>query len=283
MYSISMATFIFLLLLPLVTKFADSYKILGIFTHPMRSHHHAFDPLMVELARRGHSVTHFHTFPKSYTIPNFREVNIQPCFQLPKILSLDSMKTLSSNGFNAIHTILNFNPSYEEISTCQPFLDLFNTTEKFDILITETFTTDFFILFANRLNIPVIGYHSNLPYTWQSERIGMPFNPSYIPATLGGFPPKMRFWQRLENMLVNLYYSYAYDVYSQDVFNEMAVKFYGKWVPRLQEAVKNTSLIFFYSHHSLSASRPLVPNSVEVGGLHVKPGNPLPKVSFHFG
>lgn len=265
------------LLLLFCVRFAYSYNILGIFTHPMFSHHATFDPLMVELARRGHNVTHVHTFPKNYQILNYHEVNIKPCFKLPEILELDMMKSLSS-FFGATHTILNFNPSYEEVSTCKPLIELLNTTQKFDVLITEMFTTDFFVLYANKLNLPVIGYHSNLPYTWHAERLGMPYNPSYIPATLAGLPPKMNFVERFMNVLANLYSLFAYEKYSQQVFNEMVYKFYGPGMPLLQDAIKNTSLMFFYSFFAYSAVRPLVPNAIEVGGLHIKQSQPLPEV-----
>lgn len=270
-----------ILLLLLLIRSTFSYNILGIFTHPMKSHHNAFDPLMTELANRGHQVTHVNTFPKTQRIPNYRQVNIESCFKLPSILSVDTMKSLSSI-LGATSTILNFNPSYQEVFSCQPLIELLNSTEKFDLLITETFTTDFYILYANKLNIPVIGYHSNLPYAWQAERIGMPYNPSYIPCTLGGFPPRMNFKERLMNVVANVASLVVYDRYSQEVFNEMVLEYYGAGMPRLQEAVKNTSLIFFYSHYSYSAVRPLVPNAVEVGGMHIKESKPLPQVSRNF-
>lgn len=267
-----------LLIFLLYVRFAYSYNILGIFTHPMVSHHATFDPLMVELAHRGHNVTHVNTFPKKYHIANYRQVNIESCFKLPAILTLDTMKSLSS-FFGATRTIFNFNPTYEEVSTCQPLIELLNTTEKFDVLITEMFVTDFFVLYANKLNIPVIGYHSNLPYPWHVERLGMPYNPSYIPATLAGFSQKMNFVERLMNVVSNAYSLVVYEKYSQDVFNKIVPKFYGPGMPKLQDAIKNTSLMFFYSHYSYSGVRPLVPNSVEVGGMHIKESRPLPEVS----
>ncbi|XP_065219017.1 UDP-glycosyltransferase UGT5-like isoform X20 [Planococcus citri] len=260
----------------LLVRATYSYNILGIFTHPMKSHHAAFDPLMIGLAERGHQVTHVNTFPKTHQIANYHQVNVESCFTLPNTLSMETMKSMSS-FFGATHAILNFNPSFEEVLSCQPLIELLNGSQKFDVLITEAFTTDFYILYANKLNIPVIGYHSNLPYTWHAERLGMPYNPSYIPATLAGFPPRMNFIDRMMNLIGNLYSLYVYDTYSQEVYNELVPKYFGDGMPRLQDAVKNTSLIFFYSYFAYSGVRPLVPNAVEVGGMHVKDSKPLPK------
>lgn len=48
-----------------------------------------------------------------------------------------------------------------------------------------------------------------------------------------------------------------------------------KNVPSVSELVKETSLIFMNTHHSLSGSRPNAPNVIELGGIHIKEEKPL--------
>lgn len=53
---------------------------------------------------------------------------------------------------------------------------------------------------------------------------------------------------------------------------------FGPGLPPINEIVKNTSLMLINQHYSLSGSTPYTANVVEVGGLHVGPAKPLPKV-----
>lgn len=50
-------------------------------------------------------------------------------------------------------------------------------------------------------------------------------------------------------------------------------------MPPLEELASNVSLILVNSHFSISGVRPVVPNFVEVGGLHIEEPRPLSKVS----
>ncbi|KAJ9582123.1 hypothetical protein L9F63_003537, partial [Diploptera punctata] len=52
---------------------------------------------------------------------------------------------------------------------------------------------------------------------------------------------------------------------------------FGYDTPPLSELARNTSLILVNTHFSLNRPRPLLPNIVEVGGIHIKPIKKLPK------
>ena len=51
-------------------------------------------------------------------------------------------------------------------------------------------------------------------------------------------------------------------------------------MPTVREIANNQSLVFIIGHFSYSDIVPLLPNQVEVGCIHCRPGNPLPEVSF---
>ncbi|XP_065219046.1 UDP-glycosyltransferase UGT5-like isoform X47 [Planococcus citri] len=253
-----------------------AYKILGLFPYPGRSHFTVVDTLLVELSKRGHELTVYTCFPKNYSLPNYKDIDISDCF--PSVPYGDILKNAEdlSSAFSDIRDLLTLIPSYEKISSCQPIVELRNTGEKYDLMITQTLITDFFTLFAYKLNIPFIGFFPDPPYQWMATRMGMPYNPSYMPHLGSGFTPEMNFWQRVMNFLVEIDTYFMYNVYSYERGNEMAKKFFGS-VPKLQDWVKNTSLIFFYLHFSFYRSRPIVPNTVDVHGLHIKQSNPLEK------
>ncbi|XP_065219006.1 UDP-glycosyltransferase UGT5-like isoform X9 [Planococcus citri] len=257
----------------------EKYNILGIFPYPARSHYAVFDPLMVELAKRGHNVTIYDTFPKETSIPNYHEISIKSCFSLPNILGVDQMNELTSDEFQTLSALSEFLPSREEIFNCKPLQKLLTEEAgNFDVFITETFHMDFFLMYGARLKTPIITFHSNTPLPWHSERMGLPDNPSYLPFAYSMDPIDMGFWSRMKNAALKMYALIIYRLYSENVFSELAAEYFTVDRSALNEAVNNISLLFLYSHFTLSpSSRPLTPNVIEVAGLNIKQPRELPE------
>lgn len=55
-------------------------------------------------------------------------------------------------------------------------------------------------------------------------------------------------------------------------------RYFGDDVPPLEDIIRNTSLVFVNDHFSLTYARPLVPNMIPIGGVHVNPPKKLPAV-----
>ncbi|XP_065219041.1 UDP-glycosyltransferase UGT5-like isoform X42 [Planococcus citri] len=233
---------------------------------------------MVELAHRGHNVTIYDTFPKSYTIPNYHEIDISNCFGLPSHAGgINQMKSLSNNGFDSVHMVLEFIPQYEEIANCKPLLELWNSTEKYDVLITEAFITDVFYLFGEKLDIPTIAFHTNVPMPWHSGPMGLSHNPAYLPTQFSGYIRGMSFFQRMHNFLMHCYGIVVYKYESQAKYDEIAPKIFGSSVSRMEDIARKVDIMLLYVHFSYNWPRPLVPNVIEVGGLNIKDKKPLPE------
>lgn len=71
----------------------------------------------------------------------------------------------------------------------------------------------------------------------------------------------------------------AWKYYSEWPANELLKENFGPDTPHINEIVYNTSMVFVNGHFSLDGPRPLVPNMVEIGGIHVKSPKPIPKVN----
>lgn len=269
---------IFLFVLHLFFSCAGSYSILGIFPLAAKSHHIVFDSLMVELVNRGHNVTVYNTFAKNHSLPNYREIDISRCFPMPSIFVIQDLTSKAKNNFWDSDMVFQLNPSYEEITNCEPLMKLVNSTDRFDILITELFNTEFFISFGHKFGIPSIVFHANSPNIFHCERIGLPYNPSYIPNLYSGYSPAMGFVERLHNSLYYWYSSFAFHWYSRRKYDAIGRKIFGSDLPKLRDLATNTSLMFSYMHFSLNHARPLTPNVIEVGGLNIKADKPLPQV-----
>ncbi len=252
-------------------------EILGIFPMPVNSHLIVFDTLMMELARRGHSVTIYRPFPKNRSIPGYWEVDLTNCFSADVSPFLNETIEYVS-PVASMKMIMKLNPSYQQIQNCRPIVNLLNSSHKYDLLITESFNNDFYLFFGHKLKIPVIAFRANIPQPWMMEWTGLPLNPSYIPFLMASYHPKMKFVERLMNSLLYLYSILEYKFSSDNVYDGMASKFFGPSIPSLSEIRKNTSMLFLYANMIVNFPIPSVPNVLQVGGLHIKKADSLPEV-----
>lgn len=55
-------------------------------------------------------------------------------------------------------------------------------------------------------------------------------------------------------------------------------KRFGAGIPDVAEIAKNISLVLVNQHYSFTGPKPLSNQLIEVGGLHLKPSKPIPKV-----
>lgn len=63
-------------MLLLGSQISDSLNILGIFPHPAISHFKAFQPVLRELAARGHYVSVVSHFPNRDALANYRDFTL---------------------------------------------------------------------------------------------------------------------------------------------------------------------------------------------------------------
>ena len=148
-------------------------------------------------------------------------------------------------------------------------------------MITEIFVEDCFTAFAYKFNAPLISFVTSMLFPYASMRVGNPDNPSYVTAYYTGTSDKMSFYHRVVNTLNYAYSTVRYHYSSLVPNHKIATKYFGNSLPPLENIIKNTSIIFVNSHNSVTQSRPFVPSIVEVGGIHIKKFDPLPKVRHH--
>ena len=56
---------------------------------------------------------------------------------------------------------------------------------------------------------------------------------------------------------------------------------FGEGIPDVKILANNIALLLVNQHFSITGSRPLPPQVVEIGGVHIKDEKPLPSVRFH--
>jgi glucuronosyltransferase len=152
--------------------------------------------------------------------------------------------------------------------------------ETFDLVIIEAFVTDCFLGFAHKFNAPVVQVCSFGGAAWMGDFVGNPNPYSYVPDGLSHYGDRMTFWERLSNTIIGEFGRMGRKYYSLPKQDAIARKYfnYTDELPSISELEKSTVLLLVNSHFSLSYPKPLMPNMVQVGGMHIKPPQELPSV-----
>lgn len=260
----------------------DGANILGIFPIGGRSHWLPYEGMMKALLNAGHNITVITSYPQKKPLPNWTDIDISSV-EGTKInsLSMDVVSTVLQNPRANFNYITGINRRFCKIAHSFPQTKALidgSSEHKFDVVFTEIFGADCDVGFAWKLGVPLISVESSKTQPWSYYRLGSPVYPSYMHTIHVDFPTDMNFWQRLYNTAYHLYYVVGYYRDHNDAeTNRISRDFFGADVPHINEIISRTSLIFSNSHHTLDGPVPLVPNLIEVAGIHIRDDHqPLP-------
>lgn len=127
---------------------------------------------------------------------------------------------------------------------------------------------------AKKFDIPVIGTITFRQFMSIDEAVGNPHHLT-LPFTSCANPKVMTFFQRLKNTAYHLIVKAFYDFEIKAAVGEFLKQYYPSSGIDFDH---NISLLFSNNHPSILA-KPLAPNVIEVGGIHISRSNPLPEVS----
>jgi glucuronosyltransferase len=114
--------------------------------------------------------------------------------------------------------------------------------------------------------------------SFHTELTGNHLPPSFVPIPFFDFSDRMTFSERLLNGAANLFFKLLFQLYLEPLMSAVYREHLGADMPSYQQIHRNVSLIFMNSHFALTYPRPNFPDNVEVGGMHCRPAQPLPKV-----
>lgn len=279
----------FVLLLCVVVNLVPltcSYNILVLYPYPGKSHFISFVKLFRALAEKGHDVTVVSHYPLNEKILNYRDVEIGGLHDIFKN-DLHNLEDLSKTPVTSRFTMYLTPWKLFELGqlTCETafsskaFQNFIRENNHYDIAILEFFNTDCFLTPLKKYSIPVVRVHSSSLMPWTSYRYGNPTTPSYIPHHFSDFSDKMNFIQRVENLLLNFVVSNLYNnwyVLHSDI--KLSTKYFGDAAASIPSDVFRDSILLLNTHFTVNLPRPLVPNIIEIGGIHLGKSESLPKV-----
>lgn len=265
---------VFVALCAVITS-VNSYRILGVFPHPAKSHYIVGDALMRGLAEKGHYVTMISPHKQNKPIKNYRSIHLEHSLS-------DAAKEVEAGNFinyNRAHFIdgveilhqvsVNLTRSVVKSENFRQFL---HEKEHFDVVIFEIFGCDAMIGLGHYFNAPTIGFSTLAPTKWTSELVGLSDFASHIPIIYNGYSDKMTFWERMYNSLNYWYddiqWSRKYLPAQQKLMEQIFPN--GTEMPTIEQLKRNVSLVFVNSHVSYAMPQHTMPNLIEIGGVHLK-------------
>ncbi|XP_049305187.1 UDP-glycosyltransferase UGT5 isoform X2 [Bactrocera dorsalis] len=260
-----------LLILTSVTNSAESAKILAVFPFPGPSQYICVQSYLKTLAARGHEVTSVSAFPQKTPLKNFRDLTIhvdQAYHDEAVINAIDQIFVgkLAEMQFVKEYTVMTSLLVFNN----EDFQQLLHSDEQFDLIIIEVFYLDALYALGKHFNAPTIGVSSYGADIVIDELVDNVSPLAYVPAPSGMNMDRMNFWQRLDNLYANtmeLLYTHLVIIPEQQRQYE---KYFPNATLRLTDVRRDFSLLLLNQHYSFSWPRPLVPNAIEVAGMHIE-------------
>ncbi|CAG9767024.1 unnamed protein product [Ceutorhynchus assimilis] len=228
------------------------------------------------LAEKGHNIDMVSQFPLEKPLERYTDINIgNKSTILTNQFFLNDMKSLTIKS--TIMTVIEkvSLPACKSAFENPKLQQLKKTKKKYDLLIVELFMSDCMLGWGWYFDVPTILVSSSYPLPSRVDRFGLPESTGYITTYFArGFSTEMSLFERFVNTWKYIQTKYFINSYNQ-IIDEITRDFFGLEMPSLSDLAYNSSLLLVNTHFSIHFARPLVPNVVEVAGLHIEEPQPL--------
>ncbi|XP_047539179.1 uncharacterized protein LOC125072592 [Vanessa atalanta] len=257
---------------------AETAKILGVFPTPSISHQVVFRPLMLELAKRGHEVTVITTdpaFSKHQAPQNLTEIDMHD-ISYDYINNLLVINGNEKDPIKLAHIVCDFilGVFVTQFKSAE-IQNLLHSNRKFDLIFVESYVRPA-LIFSHLYNAPVIEFSSVSGIYSAFEIVGAATHPLVYPNAIQRRIYNLTIWEKITELYI--YYSTELIVAQHEqIENEMLKSIIGSNIPNLNDLRKNVQMLFLNVHPVWDFNRPVPPNVLYLGALHLKPQQDLPK------
>lgn len=275
-------------LMSTLTCQVDSAKILFLYPIATRSETNIFQPLAQTLASRGHAVTVVTCVNSSNSgsASSIRQIVPTTPLLYSDITNVSALEVraaqLESNPFLAILTESEFTCLYDRCNKVlqhPEFQQLVRNTRpgSFDLIVISAWMQNCLYGIIQRAQAPFILISSTPAQPWiVSSATGFYPPPSFVPTLFIDSEDSMSFWDRLTNLGFSFIYTKIFS-YAYTNLDAVTGPFFEVDIPPPQEIERKANMIFSHAHFALTFPRPMLPDMIEIGGIHCRPPKPLPK------
>jgi glucuronosyltransferase len=269
-------------ILILFFQYCDSAKIFAYVPTPSLSHQVVFQALIKDLAARGHEITYLSTdvieFVKSN--PNVTQIDLHDSYQIYKEgFNLVKIKDEKLDNVGILELFLESCYKYLNNQLNKPEVKkLIKNAKKgqFDVVILENFISDSLLAFGEIFDAPIIGMTSLESMTRIHEFNGNEANPVIHPEMMFSFKHgALTFSERFKslNYYLRLRFKALPKMYTK--FLEIINNEFPTVKEDFTELRKRVQLLMINTHPAMGFIRPLLPNTIQLGFMHIEPPRPL--------
>lgn len=253
---------------------AYAFRVLGIESVPGKSHWNFSRAVLRALTDSGHSVTVFTPFPDG-TRANYTEVDLSD--DLPIQVAVDAVTVLEAFGepTKILPSITNMsrkfcNITYEKLE----MKEILNSAKtNYDVVVAGMMISECASYVASKLNLPLVyvipsPIITNLEY----DLVGHVPNSMTVSHLMANHAIPRTLAQRFRNFVL-----FAFNLFIVRL-KETSMETFD---PQMYDLVQPTkpSLVFVNTHFITEAPRPMSPNVIQIGGIHLSTPKSIPHVS----
>ncbi|XP_045480633.1 UDP-glycosyltransferase UGT5-like [Harmonia axyridis] len=271
------------LLLLTCANVALSAKILGVFMTPSYSHQVVYQPIWRELSLRGHQVTVITPNPlHDNKLTNLTEIDVSASYKIFR----DENEKGMLEGKSLLGEMKRFSKIFEMLSHYQlghPEVQALikNKNQTFDLLLVEYLYPSMYAL-KDVYNCPMIGITSLGITPFGNEIIGNPKNPAIEPDITMEVSVSKTFKERFLSTVLDLTGRVLSRYVLMNKLDKHVAQYIDEDIRPMREIVQDFSLVIVNSNLAIRNSKPVVPNLIDIAGIHIQKPKPLPKDLKHF-
>lgn len=253
-------------------------EILCIFPRPAYSHQAVFRAVTEKLLERGHKLTLMTTHPSESEKQHENVTLIDVSFSV-EVFQKALDEIYESKSFrSAIFRMVDLEAFLldQQLSSTGMQSLIKNPNKKFDLLLVETCGMSPFHAFADHFKIPVVGITSADAFTAGHEIMGNVANPVAHPDRVLPFLFAETFMERFVTCAFNLFMKFMIIPRAEENYAPIMSKHFPGVNKSYHELVSNVDLQLINVHPALGYLRPILPNTIPLGFLHIKPPKTLP-------
>lgn len=267
----------------LLIKIVYCANILCVFSRPAYSHQQVFRGVTEKLLENGHKLTIMSTHPSEteQSHENVTLVDVSFSAEIFKTSIDELFDTANPNNSwnNAFHRIVDIEAYIvdRQLSSNDMQKLLKDDSVEFDLLLLETGGMSPMHALADHFGVPVVGISSADAFSAAHEIMGNVVNPVAHPDRFLPFKQAKSFKQRVGSVLTVLMMKFIVAPRAANNYEPIVKKHFPRCTKSYQELVSNVDLQLVNAHPAFGFIRPILPNTVQLGFLHIKPPKQLPR------
>ncbi|XP_044731275.1 uncharacterized protein LOC123294226 [Chrysoperla carnea] len=268
-----------------IFKNVKNANILFISSTASYSHSVIYFPIIRELSLRGHKVvTIIPDLINDPNLINITEIDTHDgAYKIvrPQLVTLIEQIVNDAPTMNNVKWLNNY--AYIFLDWMFQHPDVKNLIQRpelyqFDVVITEWFSYQSTVAFAELYKCPLIGISSYSTSLSGYDAIGNPTHPVYFPNSWDDFINPSSFWDRLKGAKNAIEYRNYYKYHMFPKQEALVEKHFGNKISRsLREMVKDVSIVLTNTNPLLHGAYPKAMNLIEFGRIHEQQLKPLPE------